>query len=202
MEIQRRQALKLIGATFGIGAATAGIGAATAEQPEKHSGKHQTFVLIHGAWHGGFAWEGVASRLRLEGHDVETPTLPGMHPGDNRFGIQFSDYVDAVVDVLRRQSKPVILVGHSSAGMLLQAAAPRVADAIEMLVFSNAFIMANGQNQLDNIPPDAAAALTALSQTTVDNTVPIEPLAGFVRGALMVGDPPQTQDALLERLLP
>jgi hypothetical protein len=73
-----------------------------------HSPPVSKFVLIHGAWHGGFAWDGVASRLRLAGHEVEAPTLPGMHPGDNRVGIQFADYVDAVVDVLQRQHRPVI----------------------------------------------------------------------------------------------
>ncbi len=144
----------------------------------------QKFVLIHGAWHEGFAWDGVASRLRLAGHEVEIPTLPGMHPGDNRVGIQFPDYVDAVVDVLQRQHRPVILVGHSSAGMLLQAAAPLAAKAIRLVVFSNAFVVANGQTQLDNIPADAAAGLTALAQSTPDGTVPVEPLEGLATPAV------------------
>jgi Alpha/beta hydrolase family len=87
----------------------------------------RTFVLIHGAWtaaawHGGFAWDGVAERLRHAGHDVEARTLPGMNPGENRLGIEFGDYVDAVVDTIRQQGKSVTLVGHSSAGMLMQAA--------------------------------------------------------------------------------
>ena len=86
--------------------------------------------------------------------------------------------------------------------MLLQAAAPRVADATKLLVFSNAFVVANGQSQLDNIPADAAAGLTALSQTTPDGTVPVAPIDGFIRGALMEGDPVEKQDALIERLLP
>jgi pimeloyl-ACP methyl ester carboxylesterase len=158
--------------------------------------------LIHGAWHGGFAWDGVGRALCAAGHDVEAPTLPGMNPCDIRAGIEFQDYVDAVVEVLRRQRKRVILVGHSSAGQLLQAAAPRAADAIKLLVFNNAFIVADGQSQLDNIPADAAAGLTALSQTTPDHTVPVEPIDGFIRGALMEGDPVATQDALIARLLP
>lgn len=99
-----------------------------------------------------------------------------MNPGDNQAGIQFADYVDAVVEVLQRQHRKVILVGHSSAGMLLQAAVPHVAEAIRLVVFSNAFVMANGQSQLDNVPADAAAGLTALAQSTPDNTVPVEPL--------------------------
>ena len=95
-------------------------------QDEGHGGGKgkRTFFLIHGAWHGGFAWDGVAERLRQAGHDVEAPTLPGMNPGEDRLGIELGDYVDAVVDAVRQQGKGVTLVGHSSAGMLMQAAVP------------------------------------------------------------------------------
>ena len=138
MRLTRRKALQALGTAAGLGAT----GSAFARDWEDDQATPRRFVLIHGAWHGGFAWEGVAQRLRNAGHAVEAPTLPGMNPGDNRFGIEFGDYVDAVVDVLKRQDKPVILVGHSSAGMLLQAAAPRAARAIDLLVFSNAFVVA------------------------------------------------------------
>lgn len=198
IHINRRNALKLIGATATLGL----LRPSWAKHPEDDHPPRRTFVLIHGAWHGGFAWDGVASRLRRAGHKVEAPTLPGMNPGDNRAGIQFADYVEAVVDVLLQQHHKVILVGHSSAGMLLQAAAPRVADVLDLVVFSNAFVMANGQSQLDNIPEDAAAGLTALAQSTPDGTVPVAPLEGFIRSALMEGDPVEKQDALLQLLLP
>lgn len=197
-KISRRQALKVIGASAALGAA----GPALGDGEENRPAPRRKFVLIHGAWHGGFAWDGVAEQLRQHGHAVEAPTLPGMHPGDDRAGIRFGDYVEAVVDVLQRQHRKVVLVGHSSAGMLLQAAAPRVADAIRLLVFSNAFVVADGQSQLDNIPPDAAASLTALAETTPDGTVPVAPLEDFFRNLLMVGDPRKKQDALLQRLLP
>ena len=192
----RRSALKVLGATAAIGLAN------PSRARGSDDGGPQKFVLIHGAWHAGFAWDGVAKRLRDAGHEVEAPTLPGMNPGDIKTGIEFQDYADAVADVLGRQHRRVILVGHSSAGMLLQAAAPRVPDAIKLLVFSNAFVVADGESQLDNIPADAAAGLTALSQTTPDNTVPVPPIEGFIRGALMEGDPVEKQDALIQRLQP
>ncbi|MDH4172441.1 MAG: alpha/beta hydrolase, partial [Betaproteobacteria bacterium] len=34
-----------------------------------------TFVLVHGAWHGGWCWRRVAERLQKPGHRVYTPTL-------------------------------------------------------------------------------------------------------------------------------
>lgn len=199
-DTNRRQILKMIGAT--TTAALGVAGPARAEHSFDGHGPHRkrTFVLIHGAWQNGSAWDGVADALREAGHAVEAPTLPGQNPGDVQSGIQFADYVDAVVATLRQLHRRAIVVGHSSAGMLLQAAAPRAAAAIEQIVFCNAFIMANGQTQLDNIPADAAAGLTALAQQNA-GIVPFAPLEGFIRGALMEGDPIEKQDALMQALV-
>lgn len=193
--IKRRNALKLLGATTTLGI----LRPAWAQSPDDET-LQRTFVLIHGAWHRGEAWDGVASRLRRAGHTVEAPTLPGMNPGDDKAGIDFDDYVQAVVKVVQRQPRKVTLVGHSSAGMILQAAAPYVAKKLDLVVFSNAFVMANGQSQLDNIPPEVAAFLKTVAQNTPDHTIPVEAVAGFIRTALMVGDPTVTQDALLASL--
>jgi pimeloyl-ACP methyl ester carboxylesterase len=194
----RRDVLKMIGAAAALGVASPARAEHALDDFAGH--RRRTFVLIHGAWQNGRAWDGVAHALRQAGHDVEAPTLPGARPGDNQFGIQFIDYVDAVVDVLQRQHHKAIVVAHSSAGMLLQAAAPRAAHKLAMIIFVNAFIVANGQTQLDNIPVDAAAGLTALAQQNA-GIVPFAPLEGFVRGALMEGDPAKKQDALLQLLV-
>jgi pimeloyl-ACP methyl ester carboxylesterase len=194
----RRDVLKMMAATAALGVA----GRSEAAEGTGDAGirRGRKFVLIHGAWHNGSAWDGVANALRQAGHDVDAPTLPGANPGDDQSGIEFSDYVDAVESVLRQQHRKAIVVAHSSASMLLQAAAPRVPDAIDLLVFDNSFIVANGQTQLDNIPADAAAGLTALAQQN-GGIVPFAPLEGFIRGALMEGDPVQRQDALLQILV-
>jgi pimeloyl-ACP methyl ester carboxylesterase len=99
------------------------------------------FVLLHGAWHGGWCWEGVMTELKKVGHAAEAPTLPGHHKEDDRSRIGFTDYVDEIVRILSSQTGPVILVGHSSAGFLMQAAAPRASQNIAHLVFHNAFIL-------------------------------------------------------------
>jgi pimeloyl-ACP methyl ester carboxylesterase len=194
--INRRNVLKLVGATATLGM----LRPSWAEHAGDDDTPRRTFVLIHGAWHTGAAWDEVASRLRLAGHKVKAPTLPGKHPVD-RGEIQFDDYVDAVVAVVQQQHHKVILVGHSSAGMLLQAAAPRVADMLDMVVFNNAFIMANGESQLDNIPAAVADFLTAVAQSTPDNTIPVAAVADFIRNALMEGDPVEKQDALIASLV-
>src|SRR5436305_14530482 len=38
----------------------------------------KTFVLVHGAWHGGWCWRRVSDLLEKKGHKVFTPTLTGL----------------------------------------------------------------------------------------------------------------------------
>jgi pimeloyl-ACP methyl ester carboxylesterase len=160
----------------------------------------QHFVLIHGAWHGGWCWDGVIRELKKAGHTAEAPTMPGARPEDDRSRVQFSDYVDKLVDVLNQQAAPVVLVGHSSAGFMMQAAAPKVPDKVAQLIFVNAFILPNGKSQFDLVPPEASEGLTAAAQAAPDNCVPV--LEDFVRNVLMAGDPVEKQDALISRLVP
>jgi pimeloyl-ACP methyl ester carboxylesterase len=161
-------------------------------------GKH--FVLIHGAWHGGWCWDGVIEALEKAGHTAEAPTMPGHNPGDDRAGIKFEDYVDKIVSVLHEQETPVVLVGHSSAGFLIQAAAPRATDKIAKLVFLNAFILPDAKSQFDLVPPEAAEGMTAAAQASPDNCVPV--IEDFVRNQLMAGESAEMQDALISRLVP
>ena len=158
------------------------------------------FVLIHGAWHGGWCWEGVIKALEKAGHTAEGPTLPGQNPGDDRSQVTFASYLDKIVETLRRQSHPVVLVGHSSAGFLLQSAAPLAPEKIERLIFLNAFILPEGKSQFDLVPPEAAQGMTAAAGASPDHSVPV--IEEFVRHMLMAGEPVELQDALLSRLTP
>jgi pimeloyl-ACP methyl ester carboxylesterase len=164
----------------------------------KRMGKH--FVLIHGAWHGGWAWEGVIRCLAEAGHTAEAPTLRGNSPGDDRSQITLESYVDDVVQLLRKQTEPVILVGHSSAGFLLQSAAPLVRHKIERLIFLNAWILPTNTAQFDLVPPDSARQLIATAETSPDKSVPV--IDAFVRSILMAGDDKDDQDKVIDRLTP
>lgn len=161
-------------------------------------GKH--FVLIHGAWHGGWAWEGVIRSLTEAGHTAEAPTLPGHSPDDDRSRITFESYVQKITEVLWRQTNPVVLVGHSSAGFLLQSAAPMVRRKIERLIFLNAWILPGNTAQLDLVPPASARQLTAGANASPDNSVPV--MDEFVRNILMAGEDKNAQDNVISRLTP
>ncbi|MBD3648667.1 MAG: alpha/beta fold hydrolase, partial [Pseudomonadales bacterium] len=75
------------------------------------------FVLVHGAWHGGWCWQKVRTFLEERGHRVWTPDLPGHgdDPGDVA-DATLDNYVDRVVAPLDECDAPAVLVGHSSGG--------------------------------------------------------------------------------------
>jgi len=158
------------------------------------------FVLLHGAWHGGWCWKGVAEALEKAGHTAEAPTMPGHHKEDDRSGIRLNHYVEAIARMLKGQRGPVVLVGHSSAGFLMQAAAPKASEKISRMIFHNAFILPDGKSQFDLVPPDVAAGMTAAAEASPDNCVPVD--EGFVRNMLMAGEPVEKQDALISQLIP
>jgi pimeloyl-ACP methyl ester carboxylesterase len=158
------------------------------------------FVLLHGAWHGGWCWDGVIDEIVKAGHTAEAPTMPGHNPGDDRSKIGFEDYVDKICSELNKQTAPVVLVGHSSAGYMIQAAAPKAPGKLAQLIFLNAFILPNGKCQFDLVPPEAAEGMTAAAQASPDNSVPV--IEDFVRGMLMAGESTEQQDALIKRLVP
>lgn len=157
-------------------------------------------VLIHGAWHGGWCWDGVKAHLEAQGFGVAAPTMPGHHPDDARDGITLADYIGAVTDAVDAASGPVVLAGHSSAGFLLQSAAARRPDKIAHLIFINAFILPHGKSQFDLVPPEVAAGMIGAAGESPDNCVPI--MEEFIRTTLMSGDTREDQDRVIQRLVP
>ena len=126
--------------------------------------------------------------------------MPGHHPEDDRSRVTFNSYVEKIVEVLEKQPNPVILVGHSSAGFLLQLAAPKVPNKIERLVFHNACILPDGMSQFDLVPPEIAQSMVSAANASPDKSVPVN--EDLVRHALMAGEPTDLQDVLIGRLVP
>lgn len=90
-------------------------------------GSPKTYLLIHGANHGGWAWKKVVPLLQAQGHRVQAIDLPGH--GDDKTPpekITLEDYVQKVVDAAYAQPGQVILVGHSAGGVTIAGAAERL----------------------------------------------------------------------------
>jgi pimeloyl-ACP methyl ester carboxylesterase len=134
----------------------------------------QTFVLVHGAWHGGWCWRRVADRLTARGHKVFTPTLTGLGERSHllRRDIGLATHVADVVNLIRwERLEDLVLVGHSYAGFVISAAAEEVQPALAALVFLDAFVPESGQSLFELTAPATRDAITAAAQRG-DTTVP------------------------------
>lgn len=108
------------------------------------------FVLVHGAFHGGWCWEEVADRLRAAGHRVDAPDLPGA-PGEGtpHEDVTFEAAVRTVTDLLDADPEPAVLVGHSNGGMVVTQAAAERPELVSRLVYLAAFRPVDGESLLD-----------------------------------------------------
>jgi pimeloyl-ACP methyl ester carboxylesterase len=113
-----------------------------------------TFVIVHGAFGGGWEWAAVARELRKLGHDVFTPTLTGLgergHLGPE---IGLTTNVEDVVSLLEFEDlSEVVLCGASYGGMAVTGAADRASERIGLLIYVDALVPRDGQCGLDLLP--------------------------------------------------
>ena len=141
-----------------------------------------TFVLIHGAWHGGWCWRRVDDLLTAKGHKVFAPTLTGLGERSHlmRAGIDISTHSTDVVNLIKwERLSGVVLCGHSYGGMVVSAVAEQVADKIGSIVFLDAFVPENGDSMFEltnQVVRDSLTAATARG----DISVPGRPAAAFL----------------------
>ena len=107
------------------------------------------FVLVHGAWHGGWCYRETAAALRAAGHTVFTPTHTGV---GERFhqsaeNITLETHIRDVCGCIEwEELRDVILVGHSYGGMVITGVADRMSERIRSLVYLDAFIPGHGDS--------------------------------------------------------
>ena len=111
-----------------------------------------TFVLVHGAWGGGWSVERLAGRLRAKVHRVYAPTLSGLGERSHLVAerIDLCTHINDVVnEILWKDLRQVKLVGISYGGLVITGVAERIKDRIDSIVYVDAFIPRNGQSFAD-----------------------------------------------------
>jgi pimeloyl-ACP methyl ester carboxylesterase len=118
-----------------------------------------SFVLVHGAWSGGWCYHKVAERLRSRGHLVFTPTLTGQGERAHLTAgtINLSLHIEDVLAVFKyEQLRDVVLAGHSYGGMVVTGVADRAPERVAALAYLDAFLPEDGQSLFDiNIPANS-----------------------------------------------
>lgn len=139
-----------------------------------------TYVLIAGAWHGGWVWRDVAPGLRALGHAVSAPTLTGLgerhHNGTEDTNLS-THIEDVVAHITMEGLQSVTLVGWSYGGMVITGVAAMIPDKIKSLIYLDAFVPEDGKALVDYLPPERKAHYDLIAAE--GNPIPPLPLASF-----------------------
>src|SRR5688500_14644198 len=122
--------------------------AGAAPEGEARGMEKATFILVHGAWHGGWCWRKVVPLLRAAGHAAHAPTLTGLgervHLATPEVGLD--THVRDVLNLLEYEDlSGVVLVGHSYGGLVIASAAEHAPERLAHLVYLDADIREDGQ---------------------------------------------------------
>jgi pimeloyl-ACP methyl ester carboxylesterase len=122
---------------------------------------NNNIVLIHGAWLGGWCWDKVITLLQKSGANVSAPDLPG-HAKDKTIvsKVTLDSYVERIAELIPRQGPPVVLVGHSMAGLVISTVAEKMPDRVALLIYLAAYILTNGES-IAQVSPSAGDSLVA-----------------------------------------
>jgi pimeloyl-ACP methyl ester carboxylesterase len=135
----------------------------------------RSFVLVHGAWHGGWVWRDVIGRLRNLGHKVTAPTLTGLgeryHTGNETADLK-THADDVIAHIEMENLYHVTLVGWSYGGMVVTAVLARIPERIKDVIYLDAFVPEGGKALVDYMPPDGKAILDTLKA----ENLPLPPL--------------------------
>jgi pimeloyl-ACP methyl ester carboxylesterase len=159
-----------------------------------------TFVLVHGAFGGGWCWRWLTPALRAAGYEVVTPTLTGLGERSHLAtpDVALETHIEDVLAVYRFEDlTDTILVGHSYGGMIVAAVADRIPERVRHLVYFDSDVPKDGDT---SVPPSRHEARIALARENGDGWRVPPPLVYFP--AQLAGLPSTEMDWILDRLTP
>ena len=112
----------------------------------------KTYLIVHGAFGGGYAWQKVDSLLTARGHKVYRPTLTGLGERYHLASpeVSLSTHVADIVNVILFENlHDVVLVGHSYGGMVVTGVADSLPDRIAQIVYLDAHIAEDRKSAFD-----------------------------------------------------
>ena len=110
------------------------------------------YVLVHGAWGGGYAYDRLAGELRDAGHRVLVAALTGLGTRADELSpaIDLSRHIaDVVEQIAGIGFDRFVLAGHSYGGMVVTGVAAMLGARIDALVYIDAFLPSDGQSLWD-----------------------------------------------------
>jgi pimeloyl-ACP methyl ester carboxylesterase len=171
----------------------------------------KTFLLVHGAWHGGWCWRRVSDNLQRKGHKVFTPTMTGLADRSHLLTkeVNLTTHITDIANVIAWEDlSDVVLVAHSYGGIIASGVAERVQGKIGSIVFLDAFMPEHGETLLEKsspafvdaingaiakgevaikAPPAAAFGVEEKDRTWVDAKTTPQPVGTYTEKAVYTG---------------
>jgi pimeloyl-ACP methyl ester carboxylesterase len=133
------------------------------------------FVLVHGAWLGGWCWQRVADRLHAMGHRTFAPSLTALgdrvHLLDDNVDME-TQIADVTGLITSYDLTDIVLCGHSYGGMIITAVADQLPDRVRALVYLDALVPEDGQSMFDTVPQFFADTFNEQAIPSGGRTVP------------------------------
>jgi len=133
------------------------------------------FVLVHGAWQGGWAWSRLSPLLEAEGHQVYAPTLTGLAERASQISkdVNLSIHVEDVCRlIIAEDLDDMVLVGHSYGGMVIAGAAEQVEERIRSFVVLDGFVPEDGKAMREYWPGSVMSWLDKEAEKSGGVSVP------------------------------
>jgi pimeloyl-ACP methyl ester carboxylesterase len=174
-------------------------------------GGRKTFVLVHGAWHGGWCWGRVSDLLEAKGHKVFAPTMTGLGACSHLLSkdVNITTHVTDIANLIKWEDlSNIVLVGHSYGGMIISGVAEQLSDRIASIVFLDAFMPEDGDSLQETAtpffknliaealargdaalkaPPAAAFGVEEKDRPWVDGKCTPQPIATYIERAKYTG---------------
>ncbi len=145
--------------------------------------KTRDYVLVHGAFHGGWCWRRVVDCLTAAGHRVFAPSLTGL--GDRKHlltrEVNLETRIDDIVELIASEElRGLVLVGHSYGGIVITGVADRIPQHLKQLIYLDSVLVEDGSSWGGALPADVVAARTKLAaDSSAGLSLPVPLAANF-----------------------
>jgi pimeloyl-ACP methyl ester carboxylesterase len=174
--------------------------AAMCATPAAAQQRTHTYVIVHGAWGGGWDWKQVDSALEASGNQVYRPTLTGLGERVHLLtpAVDLTTHITDIVNVITFENlRDVVLVGHSYGGMVISGVADRIPDRIRHLVYVDALVPNDGESLVTAARGTRLAGIGAMVDSAKNGALP----PGWVKpGTTPPSDVPHPVKTLTEPL--
>ncbi len=162
------------------------------------------FVLVHGAWHGGWCWAAVMRQLELEGHRAFALDLAGRGTNPVHHSKVTCDlWVDNVVRLIEQHDlKNVVLAGHSLGGLTISGVAVKIPQRIKRVIYVTAIVPPEDITVMDDFVANMMTPETVAAMQEVNGGLSNTMEASCFRRYFIQDGSRDLQDFVLAALVP